>query len=49
MPPIDQSSKLGKSSSPTIQRVIANNVNVQQAVKVPSVLKTQHNKTTVKV
>jgi len=48
MPQQNFSNKIGKSSSPIIQRVIKNNENVQQPVSVPSVTKSgQHNKETV--
>lgn len=38
MPQQDQSSKIGKSSSPIIQRVIEKNKDVQKTVPVPSVV-----------
>ena len=45
MPQQDMSSKIGKSSSPVIERVIQNNKNVQQPVPVPGVTKSgQYNK-----
>lgn len=48
MPQEDMSSKIGKSSSPIIQRVIENNKNVQKTVPVPGVVKSgQFNKQTV--
>lgn len=50
MPQQDMSSKIGKSSSPVIDRVIQNNKNVQKVVPVPGVVKSgQYNKATVKV
>ncbi len=50
MPQENQSSKLGNSTSPVMDRVIQNNKNVQQPVTVPSVVnKGQYNKTTVSV
>lgn len=50
MPQKDMSSKIGKSSSPVIQRVIENNKNVQKVVPVPGVVKSgQFNKDFVKV
>jgi hypothetical protein len=48
MPQINQSGKIGKSSSPSIQRVINNNKNVQQPVNVPGITKTQFNKSPIK-
>jgi hypothetical protein len=50
MPQKDQSDKIGKSSSPVIQRVIQNNENVQKPVSVPGVTKGtgQFNKDPVK-
>lgn len=48
MPQINQSGKIGKSSSPSIQRVVNNNKNVQQPVKVPGTVNTQFNKKPVK-
>jgi hypothetical protein len=48
MPQQDQSSKIGKSSSPVIQRVVDNNKNVQKPVSVPGVTKSgQFNKAPV--
>ena len=38
MPQQDMSRKLGKSSSPVVNRVIQNNKNVQQPVAVPGVV-----------
>lgn len=50
MPQQNQSGKLGKSSSPIVQRVIENNKNVQQPVSVPGNTKSgQLNKQPVKV
>jgi hypothetical protein len=50
MPQIDQSSKIGTSSSPVVERVIENNKNVQAVVPVPGVVnKGQYNKQTVKI
>ncbi len=50
MPQQDFSGKIGKSSSPIIQRVIKNNENVQKVVPVPGVTKSgQLNKQPVKV
>lgn len=48
MPPINQSSKLGSSSSPIVNRVIQNNKNVQQPVNAPACTKTSFNKQPVK-
>jgi hypothetical protein len=45
MPQQDQSSKIGKSSSPIVNRVIQNNKNVQAPVSVPGVVNSgQYNK-----
>lgn len=44
MPQQDQSSRLGKSSSPVIQRVVENNKNVQKPVPVPAITKSSFNK-----
>jgi hypothetical protein len=45
MPQEDMSGKIGKSSSPVIQRVIENNKDVQRPVSVPAVVnKDQYNK-----
>jgi hypothetical protein len=49
MPQQDMSSKIGKSSSPVIQKVIQNNENVQAPVSVPSITKTQFNKEPIQV
>jgi hypothetical protein len=50
MPTKDMSSKLGKSSSPTAERIIKNNTNVQQPYKTPTAaLADKHTKTPVKV
>ena len=50
VPQKDFSSKIGKSSSPVVQRVIDNNKNVQQVRPVPGVVKTdQFNKKPVSV
>jgi hypothetical protein len=49
MPQINQSSKIGKSSSPSIERVIKNNVNVQKVVSVPGIVNKQFNKQPVTV
>lgn len=50
MPQQNMSSKIGKSSSPVIQRVIENNKNVQQPVAVPGVTKSgQFNKEPISV
>jgi hypothetical protein len=49
MPQKDMSSKIGKSSSPVIQRVIENNKNVQAVVPVPGSVKSgQFNKAPIK-
>lgn len=40
----DFSSKIGSSSSPSIERVIENNKNVQQASTAPAILSQQFNK-----
>lgn len=49
MPQQNQSGKIGKSSSPVIQRVIENNKNVQQKVNVPGVVNSgQFNKKPIK-
>ena len=49
MPAQDQSSKLGKSSSPMVDRVIQNNKGNQAPVNVPGVTKAgQYNKQPVK-
>lgn len=48
MPQQNQSSKLGKSSSPVVNRVIQNNKNVQQPVSVPGITKNSLNKQPVK-
>lgn len=48
MPQKDFSKEIGKSSSPTIQRVVDNNKNVQQVVPVPAITKSQFNKEPVK-
>lgn len=45
----NMSSKIGKSSSPVIQRVIENNKNVQAPVKAPGAVKSSYNKQPVKV
>lgn len=45
MPQQNMSDKLGKSSSPVVQKVIENNKNVQQPVQVPAVVNNgQYNK-----
>lgn len=45
MPQQNMSSKIGKSSSPVIERVIQNNKDVQQPVSVPGVCNSgQYNK-----
>ena len=44
MPQKDFSSQIGSSPSPSIQRVIENNKNVQAPVAVPGIVKTQFNK-----
>ena len=45
MPQQDMSKRLGKSSSPVVNRVIQNNKNVQQPVSVPGVVNSgQYNK-----
>lgn len=44
MPQENFSSKIGSSPSPSIQRVIENNKNVQAPVNVPGVVKTQFNR-----
>lgn len=49
MPQQDMSSKIGKSSSPVIQKVIDNNKNVQAPVAVPGAVKTSFNKEPVSV
>jgi len=50
MPQENQSSKLGSSSSPVVDRVIQNNKNVQQPVSVPAVVNSgQYNKQPVKL
>jgi hypothetical protein len=49
MPQINQSGKIGKSSSPVIQRVIDNNKNVQQPVPVPGIVNKDFGKKPVKV
>ena len=49
MPQKDMSGKLGKSSSPIVDRVLQNNKNVQQPVSVPGVCKSgQYNKQPIK-
>jgi hypothetical protein len=49
MPQENQSGKLGKSSSPVVDRVIQNSKNVQQPVNVPGVTKSgQYNKQPIK-
>lgn len=49
MPQQNQSSKLGKSSSPVVNRVIQNSKNGQQPVSVPGVVNSgQYNKQPVK-
>jgi hypothetical protein len=50
MPQENMSGKIGTSPSPSINRVIQNNKNVQQPVSVPAVTKTgQFNKQPVKL
>ena len=48
MPQQNQSSKLGSSSSPIVNRVIQNNKNVQQPVQAPACVKNSFNKHPVK-
>ena len=49
MPQQDMSKKIGSSPSPSIERVINNNKNVQQPVAVPGVVnKGQFNKCPIK-
>lgn len=48
MPQADMSSKIGKSSSPSIQRVIENNKNVQATVPAPGIVKTSFQKSPIK-
>lgn len=49
MPQQDQSKRIGKSSSPSIQRVVDNAKNAQRPCPVPGVTKTgQYNKQPVK-
>ena len=48
MPQKDMSSKIGKSSSPIVNKVIQYNKNVQQPGKAPGIVKDAHNKCTVK-
>lgn len=49
MPQQNMSGKIGKSSSPVIQRVIENNKNVQQPTPVPGVVTSgQYNKEPIK-
>ena len=48
MPQQDMSSKLGKSSSPIVNRVLQNSKNGQQPVSVPGVLKSAYNKQPIK-
>ena len=48
MPQEDMSSKLGKSSSPVVNRVIENNKNVQQPVSAPTCVNDSFNKKPVK-
>jgi hypothetical protein len=49
MPQKDMSSRIGRSSSPVIQKVISNNTNVQRSLSVPSCVKSSYNKQPVKV
>lgn len=49
MPQETQSGKMGKSSSPVVDRVIQNSKNGQQPVSVPGCTKTAFNKQPVKV
>ena len=44
----NMSGKIGKSSSPMIQRIIENNKNVQAPVAVPAIIKNSFQKTPVK-
>lgn len=48
MPQQNQSSKLGKSSSPIVNRVIENSKNGQQPVPVPGIVDHSFNKEPVK-
>lgn len=48
MPQENQSSKLGKSSSPIVDRVIQNSKNGQQPVPVPGIINNSFNKQPIK-
>jgi hypothetical protein len=50
MPTKDMSSRIGKSPSPTAERIIKNNTNVQQPYKAPAdALADKHTKSPVKI
>lgn len=49
MPQENMSGKIGSSPSPSINRVIQNNKNVQAVVPVPGIVNNQFNKKPVKV
>lgn len=49
MPQIDQSKRLGSSTSPVINSVVQNSKNGQQPCSVPACVKTSFNKEPVKL